>query len=78
MALTEDLFKARVKGYALGIRGYEYNEFGERLSERARANLDDALAFLEPLLASGQFDEAARLYGWSPEEATSSSAEETQ
>ena len=55
LALATELFKARVKAYILGIRGYEFNEFGERLSERARANLAAAAAFLEPLLRSKGF-----------------------
>lgn len=50
MALAEKLFKARTKGFVLGIRGYEYNEFREALSRRAEANLDAAVAFLKAFL----------------------------
>ncbi len=49
LAMARDLFDAGTAGYMLGIRGYEFNEFGERLSKRARANLDAALEFLVPL-----------------------------
>ena len=35
LALAVELFGARVPGYLLGIRGYEFNEFGEGLSARA-------------------------------------------
>ncbi len=58
MGLARDAFGAETRGFALGIRGYEFNEFGERLSERARRNLDAALEFLESRLRSGTFDGA--------------------
>ncbi|MBT3377358.1 MAG: hydrogenase maturation protease [Lentisphaerae bacterium] len=45
--LAQTLFKSRVRGFLLGIRGYEFNEFDERLSAQARQNLDAAAAFLE-------------------------------
>jgi len=48
--LAQTLFKAETRGFLLGIRGYEFNEFGERLSRRARENLDAAAAFLEQRL----------------------------
>ena len=50
MGLAVDLFGAKTKGYILGIRGYEFNEFGERLSERAQANLEAALLFIEKFI----------------------------
>lgn len=53
LALARDLFGARTRGFALGIRGYEFNEFGEALSDEARKNLEEALAFLLPLLRRG-------------------------
>lgn len=43
--LAHSLFDARSEGYVLGIRGYEFNEFGERLSDDARRNLEAALEF---------------------------------
>jgi hydrogenase maturation protease len=50
VALAHDLFGVRTKAYVLAIRGYVFNEFGEALSERARANLAAALRFIEPRL----------------------------
>jgi len=53
LALARDLFGARTPGFMLGIRGYEFDEFGERLSNRAQANLASALKFIEPVLRDG-------------------------
>jgi hydrogenase maturation protease len=50
LALAGEHFGASAAGYVLAIRGYDFNEFGEWLSSRARANLDAALAFLLPRL----------------------------
>jgi hydrogenase maturation protease len=50
LALCEQLFAARPRAYVLGIRGYEFDEFGERLSEAARANLTAAVGFLARML----------------------------
>jgi len=59
MALAAALFGSTARGYILGIRGYAFDAFGERLSPRARANLDAALAFLVPQLRAGRLPEAA-------------------
>ncbi len=59
MAMAQQMFGAKTDGYILGIRGYEFNEFGERLSDQARSNLAAATAFIEPLLRGGGFREAA-------------------
>ena len=45
-----DLFQATTDGYVLGIRGYEFDDFGEQLSPRARENLAAAAEFLEATL----------------------------
>lgn len=58
MSLARDLFWARTNAYALGIRGYEFDGFGEVLSPGARSNLQEAVKFLESLLRSGEFEEA--------------------
>ncbi|MFH1533268.1 MAG: hydrogenase maturation protease [Pseudomonadota bacterium] len=50
LALAKDLFGETPDAFALGIRGYEFNDFGERLSDAARRNLDAALEFLVPWL----------------------------
>lgn len=57
LALAKELFGANAEAYVLGIRGYEFNEFGERLSERARANLAPAVACLEAAIRTRQFSE---------------------
>jgi hypothetical protein len=56
MDMACDLFGARTRGYLLGVRGYEFNEFGECLSPGAEANLRSALAFLEMALAEKAFE----------------------
>lgn len=50
MGLAEQLFGAETRAFVLGIRGYEFNEFGERLSDRARQNLVQAETYLRDLL----------------------------
>jgi hydrogenase maturation protease len=45
LALAKRLFGAQPKAYLLGIRGYDYNEFGEVLSPRAKANLVQAIDY---------------------------------
>lgn len=50
LALTSKLFEKDVDAYVLGIRGYEFNEFGEGLSERAADNLAEAVKAIEPML----------------------------
>ncbi len=55
LALARDLFGAETRGYVLGVRGYRFDEFDERLSERARANLGEALRFLDVLLRDEAF-----------------------
>ena len=57
LALATDLMGGAMAGYVLGIRGYEFNGFGEVLSARARRNLEAAVAFARELLATGEFDE---------------------
>lgn len=58
LALARELFGARTQAYVLGIRGYAFNEFGEGLTTRARANLDAALAFLKPVILRRTFSNA--------------------
>jgi hydrogenase maturation protease len=58
LGLARQLFSAHAEGYVLAIRGYEFDEFGERLSARARHNLDAALAFLVPPLREGRLPDA--------------------
>jgi len=57
LTLARKLFNARPQGFALGIRGYRFNEFGEELSPRAQANLEAALEFVRQALRTGRFEE---------------------
>ena len=50
LGLAQQLFSVATKAFLLGIRGYDFNEFGERLSDDARANLDSALEYVAPYL----------------------------
>jgi hydrogenase maturation protease len=59
LALAEDLFGRRVEGYVLGIRGYAFNQYAERLSERARANLLAAISFIEEVVRERSFRRVA-------------------
>ncbi len=56
LALAHGLFGASTRGYILGIRGYDFNEFGEELSRGARTNLVMALRFIKPVLLKGLID----------------------
>ena len=59
LALAHNLFHAETKGYALGIRGYRFDEFGETLSDEGRKNLAAALGFMVPILEARSFDAVA-------------------
>ena len=47
LGLAEELFNATPQAYAMAIRGYAFNEFGESLSATAFANLDAAVGFFQ-------------------------------
>lgn len=55
LMLAKTLFGKCPKAYVVGIRGYEFNEFGEGLSAKATENLKAAVEFVK--------EEAARLLG---------------
>jgi len=57
MAMAEDLLSSKAEAYMLGIRGYEFNEFGEGISSDAEKNLHEALAFLKQALVDRNFAE---------------------
>jgi hydrogenase maturation protease len=52
---AERMFQSKARGYVLGIRGYEFNEYEERLSERAKKNLEEAYQFVVDLIKSNNF-----------------------
>ena len=60
VALAQQLYKAKMEAYALGIRGHVFDGFGETLSEQAQANMAAALAFFERVVREGSFGEAAK------------------
>ena len=53
---AEKMFNSKARAYILGIRGYEFNEFEERLSEEAQKNLDEAFKFITKLVELGSPD----------------------
>jgi hydrogenase maturation protease len=55
---AERMFHSKARAYVLGIRGYEFNDFEERLSERAQQNLEEAFQFIANLIASDNFSSA--------------------
>jgi hydrogenase maturation protease len=55
MGLAHRVFGSAARGYVLGIRGYEFDEFEEALSKRARENLEQAERHLEELIRSDGF-----------------------
>ena len=60
LSLAAELFGASVNGYTIGIRGYDFNEFGEKLSGKAQMNLEATLDFLLPVLEEMDFYEIRR------------------
>jgi len=63
LAVATEHFKARTRAYMLGIRGHEFDEFGETLSERASANLEAAFQFLAEVIRTGSFEESVTANG---------------
>jgi hydrogenase maturation protease len=59
LGLARDLFASRTRGYMLGIRGYRFSEFGERLSEKAQTNLAEAVRFIAGIVTHDLYDDAA-------------------
>jgi len=57
LTLARELFRSEPQGFLMGIRGYEFNEFGERLSERAMENLEAAATSLAAALETGRIEE---------------------
>jgi len=52
LSLCRDLFHATPEAWLVGIRGYEFDRFGEGLSPRARANLARAVEFIRTSFAT--------------------------
>lgn len=50
--LTNNLYEVYPKAYILAIRGYNFNEFGEHISEQAQNNLIQAFDFMKKYLTN--------------------------
>ena len=61
IALAENLFKSKAKGYILGIRGYEFEQFEEKLTKKAKTNLQKAVDFLETTLKTKNFNKIQQI-----------------
>jgi hydrogenase maturation protease len=57
LALAREMFGSKTAAYVLGIRGYRFNEFGEKISDGAKKNLAAAAAFVEQAIRKGSFTE---------------------
>jgi len=56
--LAKTCFDASPSAYVLGIRGYDFEGFGESLSGQAQSNLTEALDFINNVVLSGNFEQA--------------------
>lgn len=63
LALAAQITGSAPEGFALGIRGYEFNEFGEALSPGAQRNLAAAIRFIVPVLRRRNLRAAATVAG---------------
>ncbi|MCB9514459.1 MAG: hydrogenase maturation protease [Candidatus Krumholzibacteriia bacterium] len=54
LALARELFDAAPEAWLLAIRGYDFDEFREGLSDGAQANLAAAIATLHTQLTTGE------------------------
>jgi len=57
LALARDLFQADPEAWVLGIRGYDFDEFLEQLSDGARSNLDQAVEYVKSAVQGGELEE---------------------
>ena len=57
LALARDFFGSEPEAWLVGIRGYEFDDFGEELSEPARSNLADAVTYIEVAVESDSMRE---------------------
>ena len=59
LKLAKNLFNAQVRGFVIGIRGYEFDVFGAPITPKAQDNLSQAIAFLADLLRVGEKEPSA-------------------
>lgn len=53
LGLAHDVYGAATKGFAVGIRGYHFDDFGDSLTNEATCNLEAAVKWLSEALAPG-------------------------
>lgn len=53
LGIAHDVYGAPTRGYALAVRGYHFDDFGEELTKEAGANLEAAVAWLVEALQPG-------------------------
>ena len=53
LSLAKELFHSEPEAYVLGIRGYDFNEFEEKLSPKACENLQAAFEYLVNAMQQG-------------------------
>ena len=69
LALGRALFGGDPQAWLMGIRGYDFDQFGEGLSCGARVNLAGAVAFARDAFGESE-GSAARFPAYHPEQAT--------
>lgn len=57
LQLTGELFQATPEAWIVGVRGYDFDSFGETLSAPARANLEATASFLCQALSADGLEE---------------------
>ncbi|NQU43773.1 hydrogenase maturation protease [bacterium] len=57
LGLAHQMFGAKTAGYVLGIRGYMFDAFEERLSDKAKENLRAAAEYMKKTLSEGSLPE---------------------
>lgn len=62
VGMAHALFNVSTRAYALGIRGYTFNDFGEALSPKALHNLEQAVRFLEGAIRHDLLDDSVHVY----------------
>jgi len=63
VALARDLFASKVNAYVLGIRGYQFGDLDEILSQGAKENLAEAVAFARKALVERRFESYLQKFG---------------
>lgn len=74
LALSRELFHHQPEAWVLGIAGYEFDEFAEGLSAKARRNLTQALDYLVSIVRDHRWSELTPRPGMSPTKLTQEGA----